>query len=172
MKILKSHFIKYLLYITPSVIAIIFFILFINLNNELDQIRNKHKRTIESYNKEKMELIAENNRKEKLFPNNKNISTNSMYLNNHDIKDMKKKGLSNPVQDIISNLRNHRELIPYKGVLGGTMGFYGKKSIWILTNKWVLAYFEDGHIGGYLLLEYNIKDNGKLYWKRIAAMRS
>ena len=172
MKILNNQFIRNLLFITLSVLAIIFFILLINVNNELDQLRNKHKTTRESYNKEKKEFIAENKRNEKLFPNNNNISTNIIYLNNNDIKDMKKKGLSNPVQEIISNLRKHRELIPYKGILGGTMGFYDKKSIWILTNKWVLAYFEDGHIGGYLLLEYNIDHYGKINWNRIGKMRN
>jgi hypothetical protein len=82
---------------------------------------------------------------------------------------MKKKGLSDPIQDIISDLMKHNELIPYKGVLGGTMRFY-EKEIRILTNKWVLAYFEDGHIGGYLLLEYKISDSGKIDWKRIVSM--
>jgi hypothetical protein len=93
-------------------------------------------------------------------------------MNEYDINEMKKSGLRNPVQDIISDLQKHRELIPYKGILGGEMGFYYKNEIRVLTNKWVLAYFEDGHYGGYLLLEYLVNSNGKITWKRIAAMRS
>ena len=162
---------KYLLFIIPSILAITFFVLFINVNDKLDQGRNEFKKKTEKYNNEKDELISENKKLKRIEPSIKNISENSIYLYSNDIKDMKKKGLSNPVQDIISNLMKHNELIPYKGVLGGTMRFY-EKEIRILTNKWVLAYFEDGHIGGYLLLEYNISNDGKINWKRIASMKS
>jgi len=84
---------------------------------------------------------------------------------------LKEKGLSDPVREIIDDLIKHSELIPYKGILGGTMEFYDRE-IWILNNKWVFAYFEDGHVMGYLLLEYSISDDGKIEWKRIASMRS
>ncbi|MEK7996117.1 MAG: hypothetical protein AAB403_20150, partial [Planctomycetota bacterium] len=73
-----------------------------------------------------------------------------------DIQAMKKKGLNDPVNQIIADLKQHRELIPYKGILGGTMNFYDDSRIWVLTKKWVLAYFEDGHVAGYLLLEYEV----------------
>ena len=97
---------------------------------------------------------------------------NNISLYNGGIERLKEKGLSNPVQDIVSNLTKHRELIPYKGVLGGTMGFYYDKEIWVLNNKWVFAYFDDGHYGGHMLLEYNVADNGKINWKRIAATKN
>jgi len=41
--------------------------------------------------------------------------------------------LSDPVQDIVSDLTKHGELIPYEGTLGGTMRFYDEE-IWILNN--------------------------------------
>ena len=47
------------------------------------------------------------------------------------------------------------------------MGFYSEDNIWILTKKWALALFEDGHIGGYILLEYTVSDNGEISWKVI-----
>jgi len=47
------------------------------------------------------------------------------------------------------------------------MGFYFDKNIWILTNKWVLAYFEDGHICGYVILEYDVNKEGNISWKVI-----
>jgi ABC-type microcin C transport system permease subunit YejB len=159
---------KYLLFIIPSILAITFFVLFIDVNGKLDQARNEFKKKTEKYNNEKDELISKNKKLKRIESSIKNISENSIYLYSNDIKDMKEKGLSNPVQDIISNLMKHNELIPYKGVLGGTMRFYEKEII-ILTNKWVLAYFEDGHIGGYLLLEYDISNDGKINWKRIAS---
>ena len=86
-----------------------------------------------------------------------------------DIQAMKKKGLNDPVNQIIADLKQHRELIPYKGILGGTMNFYDDSRIWVLTKKWVLAYFEDGHIAGYLLLEYEVSQGGGITWKTIAS---
>jgi len=86
-----------------------------------------------------------------------------------DIQAMKKKGLHDPVSEIITDLKQHRELIPYKGVLGGTMNFYDDSRIWVLTKKWVLAYFEDGHVAGYLLLEYEVTQDGKISWKTVAS---
>ena len=105
------------------------------------------------------------------MPKSENISSNSIFVYGNDIDDMKKQGLANPVSDIISDLQKHRELIPYKGVLGGTMGFYSRKDVLVLTDKWVLAEFDDGHIAGYILLEYHIENGGKIDWKKIAVMR-
>lgn len=89
-----------------------------------------------------------------------------------DIEAMKKAGLKDPLKDIISDLRQHRELIPFEGSMGGTMNFYGQSKIWILTKRWALAYFEDGHNGGYLLLEYAITKDGEINWKRLASYLS
>ena len=84
---------------------------------------------------------------------------------------MKEKGLDNPIENMISHLQKHSELIPYKGIYGGKMGFYDRDEIWVLTNKWVFAYFEDGHNGGYLLLKYDVSDYGKIHWEKIASMK-
>jgi len=86
-----------------------------------------------------------------------------------DIRAMQKKGLKDPVDDIVSDLKQHGEIIPFKATMGGTMNFYDRSKIWILTNRWVLAYFEDGHNGGYLLLEYQIAPGGKIIWKILAS---
>lgn len=69
-------------------------------------------------------------------------------------------------KDIINDLRKHPELIPYDGVLGGTMGFYDPEGIHILSDRWVFAGFDDGHINGYMLLSYSIND-GKISWEVI-----
>jgi len=93
----------------------------------------------------------------------------ALELFSWDVQAMKKKGLHDPVGEIIADLKQHRELIPYKGVLGGTMNFYDDSKIWVLTKKWVLAYFEDGHVAGYLLLEYEVTQGGKIIWKTVAS---
>jgi len=86
-----------------------------------------------------------------------------------DIRAMQKKGLKDPVNDIVSDLKQHREIIPFEATMGGTMNFYDRSKIRILTNKWVLAYVEDGHKGGYVLLEYQIAPGGKIIWKILAS---
>jgi len=82
------------------------------------------------------------------------------------IEGLKIKGFEGNVQDIINDLVRHDELIPYEGALGGKMGFYSEDRIYVLSDKWVFAYFEDGHAYGYMLLSYSI-DNNKISWKII-----
>jgi hypothetical protein len=67
---------------------------------------------------------------------------------------------------IANDLVAHPELIPYDGVLGGTMGFYSRDSVRVLSDRWVLASFEDGHRMGRMLLRYDVTDNG-IVWKVI-----
>lgn len=70
------------------------------------------------------------------------------------------------MQEIIADLLNHNELIPYDGVLGGKMWFCSKENVYVLSDKWVYAYFDDGHINGYMLLRYSVS-NGIISWKVI-----
>ena len=90
-------------------------------------------------------------------------------LRSWDIANLQKNGLSDPEEDLISDLVQHRELIPYEGVMGGTMGFYAKKDIHVLTARWILASFEDGHIGGCMLLEYQVSPEGEIQWNVLSA---
>ncbi len=171
MKISKDQLAKSLLLIIPLIIAIIFFILFIQTNDELYQYEIKYQKFVESYNKEKAGLIEQNNNLKRLLQIRKDDMPNNISLEDLDIERLREKGLSSPVQNILMDLKNHKELIPYEGILGGTMRFYDKEC-WVLNNKWVFAYFEDGHYGGYMLLEYNVAENGKINWKRIAVTKN
>lgn len=92
---------------------------------------------------------------------------NSFPVNNPDIlSSLRRQGFGGSIQDIIDDLTKHDELIPHKGVLGGKMGFYHKERIYILSDRRVFAYFEDGHISGYALLGYKIKDDA-ISWEVI-----
>lgn len=90
-------------------------------------------------------------------------------LRSWDKVNLQRHGLSDPEEELIADLIQHKELIPYEGVIGGTMGFYTKKDIHILGSRWVLASFEDGHIGGHMLLEYRVDPGGTITWRVIEA---
>ncbi|MFC1489593.1 hypothetical protein ACFL6K_00115 [Candidatus Latescibacterota bacterium] len=72
---------------------------------------------------------------------------------------------------IIDYLVKHPELIPFPGVLGGKMRFVpnSKYDIRVLTPQWIYAIFEDGHIRGHMLLEYNISNGNDITMKSIDA---
>lgn len=98
-----------------------------------------------------------------------NIDTESGFghmigLPDYEIQRLKLLGLANPQDDLISDLQKHNSLIPFDGVLGGTMGFYASDEIYFFDNRWVVAYFEDGHIIGFMLLKYNVNDTGEITW--------
>jgi len=76
-------------------------------------------------------------------------------------------GFKDPVNEIISDLKKHPELIPYPGVLGGTMFFTSK--VRVINSERVLARFEDGHIGGWAYYSYEISDTREITWKLIYA---
>ena len=124
------------------------------LQNKYDVLHEEHKRLQEKYN------------------NYRKLHMNRVALEERHIDSMKKKGLNDPIQNLIQNLKSHPELIPYKGIMGGIIGFNSEENIWILTKKLALAYFEDGHIGGYLLLEYLVKDDGTIMWEVLSSQKS
>jgi len=84
-----------------------------------------------------------------------------------------KHGASSSARDLLAqDLLRHTELIPFEGILGGTMGFFGPDNLWFLRGKQVVAYFEDGHVGGHMLLKYRITEDGQIVWKVIKAFLS
>lgn len=85
-------------------------------------------------------------------------------LSESDIQRLKRKGLKNPESDLMNDLnRKQSKLIPTEGVVGGTMAIRDSR---ILNDRYALAYYEDGHMGGYMLLKYEV-NNGNISWKVI-----
>lgn len=91
-----------------------------------------------------------------------------MLLGESDIRALKEAGLDNPPEQLRDDLMSHPELIPYEGVLGGTMGFV-RHTISLLSPRWIYAEFEDGHVMGRCLLEYDITSEGAIAWTVIRA---
>ncbi|MDG5814198.1 hypothetical protein QA601_03845 [Chitinispirillales bacterium ANBcel5] len=79
-----------------------------------------------------------------------------------------KQGITDP-NLLLSDLKERPELIPYEGVLGGTMFFPSEEYMWFVSDYWVLAYFEDGHRAGYLFLEYEVSQGGDIFWKVVTS---
>ena len=86
-----------------------------------------------------------------------------------DIAELKKRGLKNPLSDLRNDLTQRAKLIPFKGVLGGKMGFYDRDAVHILNRQWALAAFDDGHVTGQALLKYDVASNGTISWRVLDA---
>lgn len=83
-------------------------------------------------------------------------------LSESDIQKLRKKGLRNPEVDLLNDLnRKQGQLIPREGVAGGTMAIRDSR---ILNDRYAMAYYEDGHIGGYMILKYEV-NNGNITWR-------
>ena len=87
-------------------------------------------------------------------------------LDDSDIEMLRQKGLPDPAHQLRDSLNAHPELIPFEPVLGGTMFF---NDIDVLQPPFVFANFEDGHIDGSMLLEYEVESGGHIRWKRLWA---
>jgi hypothetical protein len=84
------------------------------------------------------------------------------------MEQLKNKGFETS-EKLLETLSEENDLIPYEGELGGTMRWWPTESR-ILNNHWALGYFEDGHVAGQALLEYQIDENQNVTWKLIKAI--
>lgn len=74
---------------------------------------------------------------------------------------------ANPERRILQELGKRTDLIPQKGVLGGTMAFVLQESV-VLNRHWVLAVFEDGHVRGQALYQFQMNGQDEFSWKLLA----
>ncbi|MGC9490232.1 MAG: hypothetical protein ACP5CD_03285 [Thermovirgaceae bacterium] len=77
--------------------------------------------------------------------------------------------ITNPRERVLEDLLSRRDLLPWEGVLGGTMKIHRAQDVWFFGPSWCLAYVEDGHIGGYLLLSYKIRET-EIEWDLLDAV--
>ncbi len=85
------------------------------------------------------------------------------FRNNVDGRQLLKSGINNPEEYIINSLKQKPELIPLASVLGGQMKF---SKIKLLGKGCLIAYYEDGHVGGKTIYSYSFTE-GKLSFKII-----
>ena len=86
-----------------------------------------------------------------------------------DVDRLRSLRFKNPIRDIIADLQRHPEVLPFQPPKGGSQfGFYDSTQIRILTDDWVYAYTEDGHVARPVLLRYRVQEGGQIEWKVIA----
>jgi hypothetical protein len=90
-------------------------------------------------------------------------------LRRYDIEELQQRGLTEPIPEIVASLQVHPEVIPFEGVLGGTMGFYYPDRIHVLNTSWVYADFDDGHVAGHGLFAYSVRADSTLEWRTVMA---
>lgn len=66
-------------------------------------------------------------------------------------------------QKLIEDLLKQSELIPKKGILGGTMYWIENTAV-VLNNRFVFCSYEDGHIMGHALLSYEFDQDQEIKW--------
>jgi hypothetical protein len=72
-------------------------------------------------------------------------------------------GLKNPINDLVQDLMKHNKLIPCKGAVGGTPGFYDPNGIAVVSKNRVIADYDDGHVEGTIELSFRVS-NGVISW--------
>ncbi|NJW52635.1 hypothetical protein HC175_06850 [Salinimicrobium sp. CDJ15-91] len=74
--------------------------------------------------------------------------------------------IANPEQYISEALKQQKQIIPMEAVLGGQMEF---RQVQVLTEDWVLAIYDDGHVQGKTIFEYELQKDGKLRFQEVAS---
>lgn len=80
-----------------------------------------------------------------------------------DWDDLRKREIPDPRSWLVENLVSREDLIPWEGIHGGTMKIYDPSLVWFVGPRWCIAWVEDGHIGGFMLLRFQ-EDDGKPQW--------
>lgn len=93
--------------------------------------------------------------------------SHSVLLDEVELAQLRSEGLTDPVGLLRDSLKGHPELIPDPPVLGGTMVFVPGEHIVLLERPYVFAQYSDGHVGGYMLLEYAVDSTRAITWKRL-----
>ncbi len=96
------------------------------------------------------------------------VGLRSTLLDEVDVAQLKEEGLEDPPRQLRESLVARADLIPYPGELGGTMRFLDDRIV-LLTPPYAFAEFEDGHVGGNMLLAYSVKPGGRIEWSRLWA---
>jgi hypothetical protein len=93
-------------------------------------------------------------------------TTRRTLLEPFEIEDLRRRGLAEPPRQLRDSLVAHPELIPIEGVSGGAMFIVPGEEILLISPHYAFASFEDGHIGGRMLLRFGVEE-GRVSWERV-----
>ncbi|HON33604.1 MAG: hypothetical protein WBJ42_02825 [Thermovirgaceae bacterium] len=82
-----------------------------------------------------------------------------------DWERLKKEGRTDPRGRFVEDLLARGDLVPWEGIHGGTMKIYDPSLVWFAGPRWCVAWAEDGHIGGFMLLRFEEDDDGNPQWR-------
>lgn len=94
-------------------------------------------------------------------------TSNYWYNAKYDGEQLISNGIENPEEFIEEQLRSNPEIIPLKAVLGGTMRF---GNIQLLSSKWIIANYDDGHIQGKAIFKYSLNNKGQLEFELLSSI--
>ena len=77
----------------------------------------------------------------------------------------KYEGIEDPEGFIKNQLQNQPDKIPLSPVLGGNMEF---RKIDIISEKWLLAIYDDGHVQGKAIMQYELQPDGSVKYTVVA----
>jgi len=120
-----------------------------NVNIESNKMVQDLTLELQKINSEKLEL--------------QNILNNTVSLDAFSKSKLKVMGYDDYAL-ILNDLNNQNALIPFDGVLGGSMAWRPENSF-LLNHQWVYATFDDGHIEGAALLTFKINDSKTIKWE-------
>jgi hypothetical protein len=132
-------------------------------NKEIEHKLDHSEYLMEIQDRKFKETVNATNKQIKELERKATLISDGLKSYDHHLNRIKRLGISDPVKFLRNDLMNNQDLIPNRETPKGTMYFW-KDHIYVLNHKWVIAYYEEGHFGGYLLASYEIDNNRKVKW--------
>lgn len=109
------------------------------------------------------ELERQENRNDSL----QDAFKSAVYANDYSIFFGKEwEEIENPEEHISNSLKQQTDLIPLDAVLGGNMEF---RQVQVISEDWVLAIYDDGHVQGKSIFAYELQADGDVEFTEIAS---
>jgi hypothetical protein len=101
------------------------------------------------------------------FLDARGITSPLQVIGAHQLRDLERKGIRDPLKTIPERLRARTDVVPANR--SGNPWTYRFEKIVLLSPQWVYATAENGHYEGTLLLEYRVAGPDSLTWTVIAS---
>lgn len=90
----------------------------------------------------------------------------AVYANDYSIFFGKEwEDIEHPEEHITNSLKQQSNLIPMDAVLGGNMEF---RQVQVISENWVLAIYDDGHVQGKSIFAYELQEDGDVEFTEVA----